>query len=219
MINPIIVVNANMGSKAHQIGRLIATCTNVLWYNHKDNGKHPWLPCDGILNSELNKFHFDRRFNDNTTIPPVLDYARRSNLPEKPELSYERNCCPGLRCQNGDNLIYVTHSNLDEARDYFKGKHIVVLDKNYDRFMETSWNYKVGKTKKLISELYTEKEVEILLSDTLENYTEHMNSDDFVISSIDDLFNIDTFVLMCDKFNLIFNEDEYNKVKEFMETT
>jgi hypothetical protein len=85
--------------------------------------------------------------------------------------------------------------------------------------METTWNFRVGKTKKLISELYTEEEVETLLNDTLENYTEHMNSDDFVIGSIDDLFNIDTFVLMCDKFNLIFNEDEYNKVKEFMETT
>jgi hypothetical protein len=213
MNNPIIVVNANMGSKAHQIGRLIATCTNVLWYNHKDNGEHPWLPCDGILNSEISPFHFDRRFNDNTTIPPVLDYARRSDLDEEyPDISY-------ARCQGGQNLLYVTHSNLDESHGYFEGKHIVVLDKNYDRFMETTWNFRVGKTKKLISELYTEEEVETLLNDTLENYTEHMNSDDFVIGSIDDLFNIDTFVLMCDKFNLIFNEDEYNKVKEFMETT
>ena len=212
MNNPIIVVNANMGSKAHQIGRLIATCTNVLWYNHKDNGEHPWLPCDGILNSEISRFHFDRRFNDNTTIPPVLDYARRSDLPEKPELSYER-------CQDGQNLLYVTSSGLDESRDYFKGKHLVVLDKNYDRFMKTTWNFRVGKTKKLISELYTEEEVETLLNDTLENYTEHMNSDDFVIGSIDVLLDEDYFNILCRRFDLIFNENEYNKVKEFLETT
>jgi hypothetical protein len=201
-----------MASKGHQIGRLIATCSNVLWYNHKDNGEHPWLPCDGILNSELNKFHFDRRFNDNTTIPPALDYARRSDLPEKPELSYER-------CQDDDNLIYVTSSRLDEARDYFKGKHLVVLNKNYDRFMETTWNFRVGKTKKLISELYTEEEVETLLNDTLENYRKHMNSDDFVIGSIDDLLDEDYFNIFCKRFDLIFNENEYNKVREFLETT
>lgn len=212
MNNPIIVINVNMASKGHQIGRLIATCTNVLWYNHKDNGEHPWLPCDGILNSELNKFHFDRRFNDNTTIPPALDYARRSDLPEKPELSYER-------CQDDDNLIYVTSSRLDEARDYFKGKHLVVLNKNYDRFMETTWNFRVGKTKKLISELYTEEEVETLLNDTLENYRKHMNSDDFVIGSIDDLLDEDYFNIFCKRFDLIFNENEYNKVREFLETT
>jgi len=212
MNNPIIVINVNMASKGHQIGRLIATCSNVLWYNHKDNGEHPWLPCDGILNSELNKFHFDRRFNDNTTIPPALDYARRSDLPEKPELSYER-------CQDDDNLIYVTSSRLDEARDYFKGKHLVVLNKNYDRFMETTWNFRVGKTKKLISELYTEEEVETLLNDTLENYRKHMNSDDFVIGSIDDLLDEDYFNIFCKRFDLIFNENEYNKVREFLETT
>jgi hypothetical protein len=201
-----------MASKGHQIGRLIATCSNVLWYNHKDNGEHPWLPCDGILNSEISPFHFDRRFNDNTTIPPALDYARRSDLPEKPELSYER-------CQDDDNLIYVTSSRLDEARDYFKGKHLVVLNKNYDRFMETTWNFRVGKTKKLISELYTEEEVETLLNDTLENYRKHMNSDDFVIGSIDDLLDEDYFNIFCKRFDLIFNENEYNKVREFLETT
>ena len=207
--NPIIVINVNMASKGHQIGRLIATCDNVLWYNHKDNGEHPWLPCDSILNSELNKFHFDRRFSDSTTIPPVLDYARRSGLPEKPILSYDK-------CQDGQHLLYLTHSNLDESRNYFKGKHLVVLNKDSVRFMETSWNFRVGKTKKLISELYTEEEVETLLSSTLENYREHMNSDDFVIGSIDDLLDEDYFNILCERFDLIFNENEYNKVVEFL---
>jgi len=212
MNNPIIVINVNMASKGHQIGRLISSCDNVLWYNHKDNGEHPWLPCDGILNSELNKFHFDRRFDDNTTIPPALDFARRSGFTEEyPDISYDR-------CQDGQNLLYITHSKLDEARDYFKGKHIVVLDKNPERFFETSWNYKVGRTKERINRLYTEEQIVSMLSSTLENYREHMNSDDFVIGSIDDLLDEDYFNILCERFNLIFNEDEYNKVKEFLET-
>ena len=45
-----------------------------------------------------------------------------------------------------------------------------------------------------------------------------MNSDDFVIGSIDDLLDEDYFNILCERFNLIFNEDEYNKVKEFLET-
>ena len=212
MINPIIVINVNMGSKGHQAGRLIATCDNVLWYNHEDNGKHPWLPCDGILNSELNKFHFDRKFSDSSTIPAVLDFARRSGLPEDADISYDR-------CQNGQNILYVTHSNLDESREFFKGRHVVILDKNFDRFMNTSWKFRVGTTKKLISELYTEKEAEILLNDTLENYAEHLDTDDFIINQCESLLDEHVFLLLCEKFDLIFNEDEYNKVKEFLEKT
>ena len=55
--NPIIVINANMGSKGHQIGRLIASCSNVRWYDHKWNGPTPWEPCSHILNHEHSKFH------------------------------------------------------------------------------------------------------------------------------------------------------------------
>ena len=207
--NPIIIINANMASKGHQIGRLISSCTNVLWYDHEGNGKFPWLPCSNILNSEISKFHFDRRFSDSTTIPPVLDYARRSGLPERPILSYDR-------CQNGQNLLYVTHSDLDESRNYFKGNHVVVLDKNPERFFETTWNFKVGKTKELISELYTKEEVDLMLTNTLINYEININSDDFVIDTIDDLFDMDNFKLLCEQFDLIFNEDCYNKVRQFL---
>ena len=59
--NPIIVVNALMGSKGHQIARLIASCSNVRWYDHHWNGTNPWEPCSHILNHEYSKYHFDRR--------------------------------------------------------------------------------------------------------------------------------------------------------------
>ena len=199
-----------MASKGHQIGRLVASCSNVVWYDAPTNGEHPWLPCKGILNDKLGQFHFDRRFKDDTTIPPVLDYARRSEYPnERPELNFDK-------CKDGEKLIYVTHSNLDEAKDYFKGKHLVVLDKSEERFFETSWNYRVGKTKKLMSELYTREECIQALNDTKNNYIEHMDANDFTINSVDDLLDEDIFKLFCNKFNLVFNKQDYDKVKDFL---
>lgn len=209
--NPIIAINVLMASKGHQIGRLVASCRNVVWYDAPTNGEHPWLPSSGILNDELGHFHFDRRFKDDTTIPPALDYARRSGyINERPELNFEK-CGYGL-----NKLIYVTHSKLDEAKDYFKGKHLVVLDKNIERFFDTSWNYRVGKTKKLVSELYTREECIKALEDTHQNYIKHTDANDFVINSLDDLLVEDTFKLFCNKFNLGFDKTRYDKVKSFL---
>lgn len=207
--NPIVIINANMGSKAHQIGRLISSCTNLLWYNHERNGKFPWLPCSKILNSEISKFHFDRRFADSTTIPPALDFARRSGLAEHPSIPYNR-------CQSNQYLLYITHSDLDESRNFFKGNHVVVLNKDVERFFNTTWNFRVGKTKALISELYTKEEAELMLTNTLINYKANINSNDFVIDTIDDLFDMDNFKSLCKQFSLIFNEDSYNKVQRFL---
>ena len=207
--NPIIIINANMGSKAHQIGRLISSCTNMLWYDSKLNGQFPWLPCSQILNHELSKYHFDRRFADSTTIPPALDFARRSGLDEHPSIPYNR-------CKDDQRMLYITHSNLDESRKFFKGRHLVVMNKDEQRFFDKTWNFKVGKTKTPISDLYTKEEARSMLTDTLTNYKQNINSDDFVIDSIDDLFNIDIFKLLCTRFDLIFVEDSYNKVKKFL---
>ena len=207
--NPVIIINANMGSKAHQIGRLLSSCTNLLWYDHKGNGQFPWLPCSQILNHEISKYHFDRRFADSTTIPPALDFARRSGLTEHPIIPYNR-------CKEGQCLLYITHSNLDESRKFFKGRHLVVLNKDEQRFFNKTWNFRVGKTKELISNLYTEQEAKSMLTDTLENYKEHITINDFVINSIDELFDVEVFKLLCKRFNLTFNKDSYNKVRKFL---
>ena len=204
-MNPVIVINVNMASKGHQIGRLIASCDNVTWYDHPTNGKTPWEPCNNILNSELSHFHYDRRFADSSTIPPVLDYSRRSGLPERPVIEYKDRL-----------LTYVTHSDLDESRNYFDGKHLVVLHKDAERFMNVSSKFKVGKTKRLISELYTEKQMIEMLDNTLLNYETNTTPDDFVIESIDELLDIDIFKEMCSKFDLQFNETNYNKVRDFL---
>jgi len=211
--NPIIVVNVNPGSKGHQIGRLISTCDNILWYDHETNGTHPWEPCSNILNSEISRFHYERRFADNTTVIPVLDYARRIGLPDTPELSYDR-------CQDGDNLLYVIHSKLDESRDYFKGQHVVVLNNDPERFFRTTWNFRGGKghgkNKKLVSDMFTKEEVVTGLTENVNNYRNNINSDDFVIDSADELFDMDNFKSMCEKFGLIFNEQAYKRTIKFL---
>lgn len=204
-MNPVIVINVNMGSKGHQIGRLVSSCSNITWYDHPGNGNNPWEPCNNILNAELSGFHYDRRFADNSTIPPVLDFSRRSGLPLRPVIEYKDRL-----------LTYVTHSKLDEAREYFNGKHLVVLNKDIERFMNTSWNFKVGKTKQSISELYTADQVVELLDINYTNYKENITVDDFVIESVEDLFDMNIFKAMCNKLNLTFNEDAYVRVKEFI---
>ena len=55
-----------------------------------------------------------------------------------------------------------------------------------------------------------------MLINTLENYETNVNSNDFVIDTIDDLLDIDNFKLLCEQFSLGFNEDNYNKVIEFL---
>ena len=206
--NPIIVINANMGSKGHQIGRLIASCSNVKWYDHEWNGSNPWEPCKHILNHEHSIFHFDRRFSDDTTLPPVLDFAERSNHVDQ-KIPYEQ-------LDKNQNFLYITHSKLDEARSYFNGKHLVVFDKDIKRFFDTSWKFKVGKTKTPISELYTVKQAKAMLKGVLDSYTTHVSNEDFTIRSVDDLLHKDMFKMLCSKFKLNFNEIEYNKVCKFI---
>ena len=206
--NPIIVVNALMGSKGHQIGRLIASCSNVRWYDHPWNGASPWEPCSHILNHEYSKYHFDRRFSDDSTIPPVLDFAERSNHQEQ-KIPYEN-------LKAGEYLLYVTHGDLGESRKFFKGQHLVVFNKDIKRFFETSWHYKVGKTHTQISELYSVQEAKDMLQGVLNSYTAHISSGDFAIHSVEDLMNVDMFKMLCSKFKLEFNEIEYNKVSKFI---
>ena len=204
-MNPVIVIYVNMASKGHLIGRLVSSCSNITWYDHPGNGNNPWEPCNNILNAELSGFHYDRRFADNSTIPPVLDFSRRSGLPERPVIEYKDRL-----------LTYITHSYLDESREYFNGKHLVVLHKDLDRFMNTSWKFRVGKTKRLVSELYTEEQIVEMLDSIYNNYKDNITEDDFVIESIDELFDQDTFKNMCNKLELEFNEDRYIQVKRFI---
>ena len=92
----------------------------------------------------------------------------------------------------------------------------MVLNKDVERFMNTSWNFRVGKTKKLVSELYTEEQVIEMLDSIYNNYKANITEDDFVIESAVELFDQDIFKIMCNKLELEFNEDRYIKVKNFI---
>ena len=56
-------------------------------------------------------------------------------------------------------------------------------NQNLERFMNTSSKFKVGKTKRLISELYTDQQIIEMLDNTLLNYETNTTPDDFVIST------------------------------------
>ena len=43
-----------------------------------------------------------------------------------------------------------------------------------------------------------------------------MDANDFTINSVDDLLDEDIFKLFCNKFNLVFNKQDYDKVKDFL---
>mgnify|MGYP001180887862 FL=1 len=55
-----------------------------------------------------------------------------------------------------------------------------------------------------------------MLNSIYDNYKDNITEDDFVIESIDELFDQDIFKNMCNKLELEFNEDRYIQVKRFI---
>ena len=71
--NPIIVVNALMGSKGHQIARLIASCSNVRWYDHHWNGANPFARnyarfVDSVKNSTLTSSRYQLKHQSKSPV-------------------------------------------------------------------------------------------------------------------------------------------------------
>jgi len=64
--------------------------------------------------------------------------------------------------------------------------------------------------------MFTKEEVRAGLTENVNNYKNNINSDDFVIDSADELFDMDNFKSMCEKFGLIFNEEAYKKTIKFL---
>ena len=241
----VIVINFCMGSRGHQIGRLIASSPSVKWFNYarKDknegNGWHPWLPAYGIDNADISKFHFNRRYIgakgwglDDYTLPPVLDMARMNGAKnERPTEVFDM----WLAKEFPKNLMYPTHGPLDESHDFFRGKHLVVMETDIDRYLATSMNFMVGN--KLSGKKETLKDrwqrenyndftyglksfktyAEELLEKQKQNYLDNTLPNDFIIDSIDDLLDEDGFKFMCQQFDLKFDQKRYRKVKDFVE--
>ena len=86
-----VTINFPQGSGGHMLGRMIACCENVEWYNHEQNNEHPWLPYMG-KDKNFSKMHFNKRFkgakpkglDPKYTIPPVLSFARSRGINTTP---------------------------------------------------------------------------------------------------------------------------------------
>jgi len=240
----IICLNVVEGARGHQIGRLISSCENVQWYNWTENGSTPWTPNKNPSTSNLSIYHFDRRFDGavgvgvcDKTVPPVLDFAKRNKYVE---ISFDKILDWGATVYP-NNLLYVSHSDLDQSKDFFQHcKHIVVINENIDeiveRYLKTTANFiyswtptnsddwtiecqrltfKEAVMKEHPNVDYTEW-VENYITKKLKNFKENIGPNDFVISRIEDLFDQSMFKSLCKKFNLTCNSDNYNKVYNFV---
>ena len=78
---------------------------------------------------------------DDYTLPPVLDMARTNGAKnERPTEVFDM----WLAKEFPKNLMYPTHGPLDESHDFFRGKHLVVMETDIDRYLATSMNFMVG---------------------------------------------------------------------------
>jgi hypothetical protein len=230
--NNLIVISAPMGAKGHQIGRLLASCDNVQWYNHSANGTEPWKPYrENHLHGTDNNFtiyHWNRRFNgskghglDEYTVPPVLDMANRQTQRTgkyEPINDWKQRVSPS-------NLMYALHGPLDKTKEFFgPAKHIVVIPKDMSRllarFCQTSAKYYVDPENpdKTFFDLYEGNYMNMLehLERVVDNYSRNVTEEDVIITDPDKFFVEENFQKVCDKFNLTFNDDNFDKVIKFI---
>lgn len=231
--NNCIVINFPMAAKGHAVGRLIASCKNVKWYDHYRNGKFPWEHYSADKN--FTPFHFNRRFDGavgngvcENTVPPVLDMA------EKNQYNYDADQIQKWKTKLYPfNFVYPLHSELDCARYFFKpAKHLVIIpsdiDRLVERFVKTTYNYYVNSQNKNFTykDYYENKSnqtgisahtlIEQDLLAKITNLKTNTTCSDFVIEDILDLFDRERFISLCDKFDLIFDESCYDQVLSFL---
>lgn len=231
----IIPITFVPGAKGHQIGRLVSSCDNVVWYNHFKNGDRPWLPAMGMDMGNISKFHFDRRFRgalgqgiDEFTIPPVLDMAERNQYASNESLEmdlWSKKLFPS-------KVVYPLHSRLDASKQLFKQvKHLVVIPENInflvERFIKTTANFVYSYKDPLKRTFYQhfldlklgigyKDWVEQYIHDLLDNYKSNIHEQDFVIDDIEQLLETKMFQQLCKHFDLEFNEENYVKVRDFI---
>lgn len=220
-----IVINAPMGAKGHQIGRLLASCDNVAWYDNRANGEHPWMPyiekeLYGVDN-HFTKYHWNRHFKDGTKVAPVLDMAERQGLSTG---SYD--ALKGTIEQvQPKHLLYALHGPLDKSKALFKdAKHVVVVPKDMARLLarycQTSAKYYVDPEKptKTFYDLYEGKYMLMLehLERVVDNYSRFATEDDVIVTEPEKFFVEDNFKKVCEKFELEFNKEKFDKVINFL---
>lgn len=220
-----IVINAPMGAKGHQMGRLLASCDNVAWYDTQANGVHPWMPyiekeLYGVDN-HFTKYHWNRRFSNGLTVPPVLDMAERQGLSTG---SYDalKEAILGVLPKH---LLYALHGPLDKSKAFFKdAKHVVVIPKDMAkllaRYCQTSAKYYVNPAEptKTFYDLYEGNYMLMLehLQRVVDNYSRFATEDDVIVAEPEKFFVEENFRKVCDKFELEFNKEKFDKVINFL---
>lgn len=225
----LIIINAPFGARGHQVGRLLSSCNNVLWFDHFKNGSQPWFPSLG-LGRTFSKYHYTRRFEgaygigtDDKTFPPVLERARAT----------KSNPYPIDKISNWSEKIYpnyvtvVLHDDLKETKKLFpKAKHVIIKPDNIPeiitRLNTVGADYRWGKEPhETLRYAFTKdgKSFEENMHVELERIvTSYNNADehDIVINSAKEILNEDFFKTICTKFNLTFNQEAYKKVYNFV---
>jgi len=217
-----IVINAPMGAKAHQLGRLIASCSDVVWYGHKQNGIYPWKPYTADKN--FTHFHFNRRFagasekgfcenslykigiNNNNSLPEQAQYINEWSNKISP-----------------DYLVYPTHETVEVCRQVFKNsKEVFIIpdiDACVERFMKTTSKYFVSSSDKSYTFgdmfLNNKENVRKHIQSKCNNLEQNLDSNVYVVKDVNTLKEKDTFVEMCQFLEIKFTEDYY-KVVDFI---
>lgn len=220
--NNCIVLNSPMGAKVHQLGRLIASCSNVVWYNHNKNGVYPWNRY--TADEKFTPFHFNRRFAGaseqgfcNNSLYKI-GINNDNSLHEQAE--YVSAWCSRIA---PNYFVYPTHEPVEVCRQVFKhSKEVFVIpdiDTCVDRFMKTSINYFVSASDKSYTFgdmfLHRKENIREHIKSKCNNLKQNLNSSVYVVEDVNTLKDKDTFKKMCRFLELDF-DDDYFKVRNFI---
>ncbi len=216
-----ITINFPNGAGGHQLGRLIATCDNVVWYDHDGNGSNPWILYDEP-DPRFTKFHFNRRFKGATgngvcekTIIPVGSKSTKNLQDQKKIINdWKEKLAP-------NNFVYTLHEPVDIVRNIFgANKEIFIIpdiEFLYERFMKYSYYYFVDpkdKSYTLGDKLQHDKnKIYKFLQDKIVQLENSITENTFVVNNVKDMLDQTNFKKLCTHFDLDFNLDRFAAVK------
>jgi hypothetical protein len=231
--NNCILINFPQGAGGHMLGRMLASCDNIAWYDHEQNGEYPWMPYCSPGDDKFSKMHFNKRFKgasekgaDKNRIPPILRTAEQRDI-----TTTSQDIAEWKQRLSPKNFIYTNHELLDDTKKLFNpAKYIVVIPEDIDllieRWMRSSYYYYFDPARKdyLSGDLYRDKAKEqgitmkqALRNDfevQLSNYKEYVTDDDIIVNEVNDILDYDYFSAVCKKLELVVNKNNYLKVKE-----
>ena len=231
--NNCILINFPQGSGGHMLGRMIASCDNIAWYDHKQNGEYPWLPYCSPGDDKFSKMHFNKRFKgasgagaDTLRVPPILKTAEQRGI-----VTTRQDIQEWKERLSPNNFVYTNHELLDDTKKLFNpAKYVVIIPSDIDllieRWMRSSYHYYFDPSRKeyLSGDLYNDKAKEqgitmkqVLRNEfevQLANYRKFVTSDDVTIDQVQNILNYDVFEEVCTKLELVINKENYDKCKE-----